>query len=150
MKSTELLSILVLLGCAEAKRVQRYPGVRFMAELQDEGAEIDSLAEAESERPQPRFESELDEEDYPRTIHTPQSLTEQQVEEYTNHIAELKNDPDQVYGESQPWGVFNTRNNVPMMSLANDDDARPEQQEIYNVGIESDMQLDERQTIQYL
>ena len=41
MKSTELLSILALLGCVEA-RWSHHPGVRFMAE--DEG---ESLAETE-------------------------------------------------------------------------------------------------------
>ena len=56
MKSTELLSILFLIGCTDARR--HYPGVTFMQDEQREGASIESLAEAEADTERLSLEQE--------------------------------------------------------------------------------------------
>ena len=64
---------------------------------------------------------------------------------YSWNIKSLNDDPEKVYGVSQPLGVFNTRYNAPS-GTADDDFTRPTE----NLAIESDMSLDEKQTTEYL
>ena len=53
---------------------------------------------------------------------------------YSYNIKSLKDDPEKVYGASQPLGVFNTRYNAPT-GTGDDDFTRPSE----NIAIESDM-----------
>ena len=135
MKATELLSLIMLLGCTNAKH--GHPGVRFISDLQYD-SDFESLAETSSNS----YETSNDVESW---IHGPQSLTDQQIMEYSYNIKNLNDDPEKVYGASQPLGVFNTRNNAPV-GTADDDWTKP----VEDIGIDSDMSVDEKQTFNYL
>ena len=147
MKSTEFLSILALLGCAQAS--QHYPGVRFVSDLQymdEDYNDYGSLAAAGTSQ-ETSQETSFSDADVEQWIQRPQFLTEQQVMGFAHHMDSLNQDPEKVFGASQPLGVFNTHYNGNVGLVDDTFDKQPLDE---NVAIESDMSLDELQTFKYL